>query len=84
MSVPTVRIGNIASWAIRKGGKPVGREATVDIQSAEFWEAGDEGFSTLDVAPTRNKWNESKWFDVLTVLIIAVLSVALCFKLGLI
>ena len=82
MSIPMVRIGNIASWGNRKGGARTEREANVALQTAERWESGDGRFSTLDVARTRNKWNESKWFDVLTVLVIAVISVAICYKLG--
>lgn len=74
MSVPMVQIG--------KRGIRIERGANVDIQTAELWDNGDGRFSTIDVAPTRNKWNESKWFDVLTVLVIAVISVAICYKLG--
>ena len=78
MSIPMVRIGSIASWGNRKGE----RGANVDLQAAELWDSGEDRLSTLDVARTRNKWNESKWFDVLAVLVIAVISVVICYMLG--
>jgi hypothetical protein len=79
MSVPMVRNRNIALWGNRKGGVQMERE--VDIQKADLWD-GDGVFSTFDVAPTRNKWNESKWFDVVTVLVVAVISITICYMSG--
>jgi hypothetical protein len=80
MSIPAGEIGNIASWG-RKGSVQMERGANVDIQNAELWD-GERVFSTFDVAPTRNKWNESKWFDVITVLVVAVVSISICYLFG--
>jgi hypothetical protein len=81
MSIPMVRLGNIASWGNRKGGVQMEREAKVDIQKAELWD-GEGVFSTFDVAPTRNKWNESRWFDVITVVVVALISITICYMFG--
>jgi hypothetical protein len=82
MSIPMVRFGNIRSWGNWAGSVRAERGATVEIQNAELWEDGDGRFSTIDVARTQNKWNESRWFDVFTVLVTTVISIAICFKLG--
>jgi hypothetical protein len=51
-------------------------------KNADLWGNGEDVFSTIDVAPTKNKWNESKWFDFFIVLVIGVISVVICYKLG--